>query len=776
MKTNLPIILLRGIIVLPHTELKIDLMDELDMQIIELATSDYDGTVLLVSPSNYLEESINIKKLPRLGVVGKITKKTILPNGCTRITIEGIKRTNIDDYIPSSSVAGAFLGSLSSPVKYAIDASDEQALVRKLKAELESYIEVVPYASNSVLAVINEINSVSKLADVTANYLPVSFERKYEYLNTINPHTRVMMCLEDIQKELDIFEIEKKLDVKLKKELDNSQKEFILREKIRIIKEELGDISSKDDDIEEIRGKLDKLKAPKNIIKKINRELKKYESTPSASPEVGIIRNYIEVLINLPWNVYTKDNTNLKNVKEVLDDSHYGLEDIKERIIEYLAVKSRSVSNKAPIICLVGPPGVGKTSLAKSIADAMNRKFAKISVGGVNDPAEIIGHRRTYMGANPGRIINALKKCGSSNPVFLIDEVDKMTKDIKGDPASSLLEVLDPEQNDKFYDNYIEEPYDLSKIMFILTANYINQIPEELRDRLEIIDLSSYTEYEKMFIAKNHLIKLALEEYKLTKDNIKFSDDNILTIIRNYTKEAGVRELQRVVNKIIRKYVKEMIEQEKDIINIKVTDKKILEFLGKPKYENNDVLADNLPGVVNGLAYTSYGGDILPIEVVTYPSKDNVRLTGNLGDVMKESASIALGHIKSHAKEYKVDLSKLDNMCIHINAIEGGIPKDGPSAGTALTTAIISSLTNKSVPSIYAMTGEITLTGKILPIGGLKEKAIGAYRAGVKTILIPKKNEADIVDIPKEVKEKLEIKLVENYSEIYNEIFKIKKK
>ena len=776
MKTNLPIILLRGIIVLPHTELKIDLMDELDMQIIELATSDYDGTVLLVSPSNYLEESINIKKLPRLGVVGKITKKTILPNGCTRITIEGIKRTNIDDYIPSPNVSGAFLGSLSSPVKYAIDASDEQALVRKLKAELESYIEVVPYASNSVLAVINEINSVSKLADVVANYLPVSFERKYEYLNTINPHTRVMMCLEDIQKELDIFEIEKKLDVKLKKELDNSQKEFILREKIRIIKEELGDISSKDDDIEEIRGKLDKLKAPKNIIKKINRELKKYESTPSASPEVGIIRNYIEVLINLPWNIYTKDNTNLKNVKEVLDDSHYGLEDIKERIVEYLAVKSRSVSNKAPIICLVGPPGVGKTSLAKSIADAMNRKFAKISVGGVNDPAEIIGHRRTYMGANPGRIINALKKCGSSNPVFLIDEVDKMTKDIKGDPASSLLEVLDPEQNDKFYDNYIEEPYDLSKIMFILTANYINQIPEELRDRLEIIDLSSYTEYEKMFIAKNHLIKLALEEYKLTKDNIKFSDDNILTIIRNYTKEAGVRELQRVVNKIIRKYVKEMIEQEKDIINIKVTDKKILEFLGKPKYENNDVLADNLPGVVNGLAYTSYGGDILPIEVVTYPSKDNVRLTGNLGDVMKESASIALGHIKSHAKDYKVDLSKLDNMCIHINAIEGGIPKDGPSAGTALTTAIISSLTNKSVLSTYAMTGEITLTGKVLPIGGLKEKAIGAYRAGVKTILIPKKNEADIVDIPKEVKEKLEIKLVENYNEIYNEIFKIKKK
>ena len=458
----------------------------------------------------------------------------------------------------------------------------------------------------------------------------------------------IMMNLEDIQKELDVFEIEKKLDTKLKKEMDKTQTEFILREKIKLIKEELGDISSKDDEVEEIREKISKLKAPKNIIKKLERELKKYESTPSASPEVGIIRNYIDVLVNLPWNTCTKDNTDLKKVRNVLDESHYGLNDIKERIIEYLAVKKRSVSNKAPIICLVGPPGVGKTSFAKSIADAMNRKFVKISVGGVNDPAEIIGHRRTYMGANPGRIINALKKCGSNNPVFLIDEVDKMTKDIKGDPASSLLEVLDPEQNDRFYDNYVEEAYDLSKIMFILTANYIGQIPEELRDRLEIINLSSYTEYEKLFIAKEHLIKLACKEYNLDSSNIKFSDDMILKIIRNYTKEAGVRELERVINKIVRKYVKKMLEDGKDTINVKVTDKKIEEFLGKPKFENTSVLSEDTKGIVNGLAYTSFGGDILPLEVVTYAAKDNVKLTGNLGDVMKESAMIALGHIKSN--------------------------------------------------------------------------------------------------------------------------------
>lgn len=775
-KTDLPVILLRGIIVLPYAELKIDLIDELDTKIIELASNNHDGYVLLVSPSNYLEERIEISKLPKLGVVGQITKKTTLPNGCIRITIEGKKRAVIENYIPYENEEDVFAGVIKAPTRYAMDASDEEALVRKLKTELENYINVVPYASNSILATIDEIKTVSRLADVVANYMPLSFERKYEFLTMINPHTRVMMNLEDIQKELDVYEIEKRLDTKLKAEMDKTQTEFILREKIRLIKEELGDISSKDDEIEEIREKIKKLKCPKNITKKLEKELKKYESTPSASPEIGIIRNYIDVLINLPWNNYTKDNSDLKKVRMVLDGSHYGLNGIKERIIEYLAVKKRSVSNKAPIICLVGPPGVGKTSLAKSIAKAMGRKFVKVSVGGVNDPAEIIGHRRTYMGANPGRIINALKKCGSNNPVFLIDEVDKMTKDIKGDPASSLLEVLDPEQNDKFYDNYVEEAYDLSKIMFILTANYIEQIPTELRDRLEIVDLSSYTEYEKLFIAKEHLIKLSCEEYNLEDKNIRFSDDIILKIIRNYTKEAGVRELERIINKVVRKYVKLMIEDKKDILNVRVTEKKLEEFLGKPKYENTKALSSDISGVVNGLAYTSFGGDILPIEVVTYPSKESVKLTGNLGDVMKESAEIALGYIKSHAKELKIDLQKLENTCVHINATQGGIPKDGPSAGIALTTAIISSLTGKVIESEVAMTGEMTLTGKVLPIGGLKEKSLGAYASNVKTIYIPKQNECDVNDIPEEVRKNLNIILVENYNEIYKDLFMKKKK
>ena len=775
-KTDLPIILLRGIIVLPYAELKIDLVDELDMKIIDLATNNHDGYVLLVSPSNYLEEKVEISKLPNFGIIGKVTKKVVLPNGQIRITIEGKKRAVINSFVQYEDIENVFAGKISAPTRYAIDKSDEEALIRKLKTELENYINLVPYASNSVLGQINDIESVSKLADVVANYMPLTYERKYEYLKTVNPHTRVMMNLEDIQKELDIFEIEKSLDSKLKTSLDKSQKEFILREKIRIIKEELGDVSSKDDDTDDIRDRIKKLKAPKYIIDKLNKELKKYESTPQMSPDASIIRNYIETLLDLPWNKQTKDNTDLKFAKKTLDASHYGLEDIKERIIEYLAVKSRSVSNKAPIICLVGPPGVGKTSLARSVADAMKRNFTKISVGGVNDPAEIVGHRRTYMGACPGRIINALKKCGSSNPVFLIDEVDKMTKDIKGDPASSLLEVLDPEQNAKFYDNYVEEHYDLSGVMFILTANYIEQIPEELKDRLEIIKLSSYTEYEKLFIAKEHLIKLACAEYGLTDKNIKFSDDIILKIIRGYTKEAGVRELERVLNKIVVKYVKQMIEDNKSTINVKVTDKKIIEYLGKPKFEDTDVMDDSVSGIVNGLAYTQYGGDILPIEVVTYPSKEQSKVTGNLGDVMKESMQIALGHIKSHASEYKIDLSKLDNICIHVNAIEGAIPKEGPSAGTALTTAIISNLKSISVSNTYAMTGEMTLSGKVLPIGGLKEKSIGAYKSGVKTIFIPKKNERDIDDIPKEIRDNMKIIVIEKYKEIYDELFAKKKK
>ena len=776
MKNSLPVILLKGICVLPYAELKIDLVDEQDVNIIDLAKKEYDGYVLLISPEDEKEEKIEVGNLPTFGLVGQVVRKTTLPNGCIRISIEGVKRTDISNYVPVSNMSDVFCGNLKTPTRFAIDKKDEDTLVRKVKYELEKYIMLVPYSSNSILSIIEEVNSISKLVDIIANYMPISFKRRLEYLKTNNPHTRVMMILEDLQRELDIFEIEKELDSKLKEKLDENQKEFVLREKLKLIKEELGDISNRDDDVESMKEKLSKIKASDKIIKKFEKEIKKYESTPSSSPEVGIIRNYLDVVLNLPWNKYTKETNDIKYVKNILDESHYGLVDVKDRIIEYIAVKSRSVSNKAPIICLVGPPGVGKTTLASSIAKSIKRDFVKISVGGVNDPAEIIGHRRTYMGANPGRIINALKKCGSSNPVFLIDEVDKMTKDIKGDPASALLEVLDPEQNDKFYDNYVEEPFDLSKVMFILTANYKEQIPIELKDRLEIIDLSCYTEYEKLFIAKEHLIKLACKEYNLTDKDIRFSDDIILKLIKSYTKEAGVRELDRVINRVVKKYVKNMIEDKKDSISVDVSLEDIIEFIGKEKYSDTSILSEEAYGVVNGLAYTQLGGDILPLEAVLYPSKDSIKLTGNLGKVMEESVNIALAHVKANAKKYKVDISKLDNNCIHLNAIEGAIPKDGPSAGTALTTTIISLLLEKKVNSKVGMTGEMTLTGKVLPIGGLKEKIIGAYASGVNKFYIPLLNERDINDIPKEVLNNITIKLVSNYEEIYNDLFSKKKK
>ncbi|MBQ8131868.1 MAG: endopeptidase La, partial [Bacilli bacterium] len=473
------------------------------------------------------------------------------------------------------------------------------------------------------------------------------------------------------------------------------------------------------------------------------------ETVNSNSPEIGMIRDYLDWMINLPWHNYTKDTESLSEVKRILDASHYALDDVKERIIEYLAVKQNTNNSRSPIICLVGPPGVGKTSLALSIAKSLNRKTAKISVGGINDEAEIVGHRRTYIGANPGRIIQGIRRAGTTNPVFIIDEIDKMTKDIKGDPASSLLEVLDPEQNDKFSDHYIEEEFDLSKVLFIATANYIEQIPYELKDRLEIIEISSYTEYEKLDIAKKHLVPKELEEHGLTPLQVQMDDESLLHIIRGYTKEAGVRELQRVIASLFRKIVKEILLS-KDSGFYQIDKKKVEELLGSPKYlETQNNYKES--GVVNGMAYTVFGGDILQIEANIYKGNGDLILTGSLGDVMKESCRIALDYIRSNTKDFCINNKLLEENNIHIHVPEGAVPKDGPSAGITITTALISLLTNQIVDNKIAMTGEITLRGRVLPIGGLKEKVIGAHRAGVKKIIIPEENKKDLEEIPEEI-------------------------
>ena len=617
---------------------------------------------------------------------------------------------------------------------------------------------------------LNNVSGLDELCDLIASFLTIDYHKKKKYITIIDPIERCKLLIEDMNEDLQLVALEQKIESEVEKELNETQKEYFLREKIKAMQRELGETHSKDDEVVRLRKKVAKLKCNAKVKEKINRELARYEAINSNSPELGMIREYLDWLLNLPWNNYTKDNEDLSKVKAILDSSHYALDEVKTRIIEYLAVKQNTKNSRSPILCLVGPPGVGKTSLAISIANSLNRKVTKISVGGINDEAEIIGHRRTYIGANPGRIIQGIRRAGTSNPVFIIDEIDKMTKDIKGDPASSLLEVLDPEQNNKFSDHYIEEDFDLSKVFFIATANYIEQIPYELRDRLEIINLSSYTEYEKLDIAKRHLVPKELEEHGLTPLQIQITDEALMVMIRNYTKEAGVRELERVIATLLRKIVKEIL-LEKNTIFYKIDENNLENYLGKKKYFYTENANKNEIGVVNGMAYTVFGGDILPIEANIFKGKGDLILTGSLGEVMQESCQIALSYIKANKDEFEIDSKLLEENNIHIHFPEGAVSKDGPSAGIAITSALISVFTKKTVNFSIAMTGEITLHGRVLAIGGLKEKVIGAHRAGIKTVYLPVENEKDIEEIPLDIRNDIKFHYVSNYSEIYNEIF-----
>ena len=614
------------------------------------------------------------------------------------------------------------------------------------------------------------IHTLDELCDLIVSFLPIGYEEKKKYITVISPIQRAKYLMEDMNRDLKFVELEQKIETEVEKELSETQKEYFLREKIKLMQKELGEGNNKDNEVERLRKKISKLKCNAKIREKIKRELDRYDSLNSNSPELGMVREYLDWMISLPWNHYTKDNDDLVKVKSILDSSHYSLEEVKDRILEYLAVKQNTNNLRSPIICLVGPPGVGKTSLALSIAKSLNRSTAKISVGGINDEAEIVGHRRTYIGANPGRIIQGIRKAGTTNPVFIIDEIDKMTKDIKGDPASSLLEVLDPEQNHKFSDHYIEEEFDLSKVMFIATANYVEQIPYELRDRLEIINISSYTEYEKLDIAKNHLIPKELEEHGLTSLQVQFDDDAIMMMIRNYTKEAGVRELERLIATVLRKIVKKLLLSKETAFYF-VDTAMIEELLGKRKYSYLEQLKDDEIGVVNGMAYTVFGGDILPIEATLFKGKGDLILTGSLGEVMQESCHIALDFIKSNMDVFQIDSKVISENDIHIHVPEGAVNKDGPSAGVTVTTALISLFKQQIVKKNVAMTGEITLRGRVLGIGGLKEKVIGAHRAGVRTIFIPVENEKDLDEIPNDIKQDITFIAVHNYHDIYKSLF-----
>lgn len=766
-KTSLPVLLIRNMILFPWSEIRLEFDSDNDKKVISLAESFYENNIVIVNPKDLLEIDPDISELPKIGVLATIKMKIDMPNGKTRIILSGINRVYVHAYTKDDNI---FEAMVSDTEEDELDIKEELAYSRALNKHIEVYVKEVPYMSNSVLGQIAGITSISRLTDIIALFLPTTFERKKEYIEEVSSTSRVKMILDDINRDIEVMKLEEEIEREVTKKMDESQKEYVLREKIKAIKEELGDINDKDTDIDLLKDKIRKLNCPKKIREKLEYEISRYEMCSSLSPEVGIIRNYIDWLINLPWDNFTKDETNLMKVKKYLDSTHSGLDKAKERIIEYLAVKQKTNNLKSPILCFVGPPGVGKTTLAKSIAKSIGRETTKISVGGINDEAEIVGHRRTYLGANPGLIIQGMKKAGTTNPVFIIDEIDKMTKDIKGDPASSLLEVLDPEQNNKFIDLFIEEEFDLSNVMFITTANYIEQIPNELRDRLEIIELYSYTEYEKLDIAKKHLIPKEITEHGLTSKNVRFTDDAILTIIRGYTKEAGVRELDRVIATVIRKIVKDIVMNNTKS-NCIINNGNIKKYLGNKKYLDNNDKELLSAGVVNGLAYTPYGGDLLQVEVTYFSGTGNLVLTGSLGDVMKESATIALSYIKANAKTFKLDDKIFRENDFHIHVPEGAIPKEGPSAGVTLTTAILSSLLNKKVSSNVAMTGEVTLTGKVLPIGGLKEKSIAAFRSGIERVFIPKENEPDLEEIPKEIKNKIDFILVDDYIQIFKKVW-----
>lgn len=762
---KLLVLIINDMVIFPNNEVRIEYDNTFDKQIINIVDSIEDNLMLIVNPLDE-NSTLDITSLPKYGVLGRLKLKMAVPNGKTRLVMEGIKRVEIFNYTQEENFYKANYKEIE--IK---ENKREKDYFNILLKSLEKYINKAPYVGNAIMSQLNKVDNLNDLCDLISCYLNLDYLKKKKYIVTIDPIERAKKIIEDMNEDIKLIELEQKIEREVEKELSDSQKEFFLHEKIKLMQQELGEANSKDDEVVKLRKKASKLKCSSKVKQRIEREISRYEAMNSNSPEIGIVRDYLDWMINLPWNNYTKDTTSLLEVKNILDSSHYALEEVKERIIEYLAVKQNTNNSRSPILCLVGPPGVGKTSLALSIARSLNRKIAKISVGGINDEAEIIGHRRTYVGANPGRIIQGIRKAGSTNPVFIIDEIDKMTKDIKGDPASSLLEVLDPEQNNKFSDHYIEEEFDLSKVLFIATANYIEQIPYELRDRLEIINLSSYTEYEKLDIAKKHLIPKELEEHGLTPLQVQIDDETILYIIRSYTKEAGVRELERTVATLLRKIVKQILLDEKKAF-FNITKEDVEMFLKAPKYFYNETIESDEYGVVNGMAYTAFGGDVLQIEANYYKGNGDLILTGSLGDVMKESCKIALSYIKANIELFKINKNILDENNIHIHVPEGAVNKDGPSAGITITTALISLLTKKHISSRVAMTGEITLRGRVLPIGGVKEKVIGAHRSGIKKIIMPLDNKKDLELIPDEIKKDIKFIFVKNYFEIYNELFK----
>lgn len=757
---TVPVVVTRGIVLFPDQDVMIEVARKKSVNAVNEAGTSYNGMVFVVCQKDIRVENPTEDSLYTVGTLAKI-KIVRKKEGFYRVTFSGAKRARIVKLMDSPSMMQAEIETLED---ISGDQMEEMALARRIVSEFDNFTVSFP---QDIISKLSSGVSAAALTNQFAQYYAMDTATRQKLLETLSVNERLYMIIEELEKQQQLNRIEASINEKVKERINDGQKEYFLREKLKAIKEELGDVSSVSDDTTELREQIENNPYPEYVKQKALEELHKYEMLPPGSGEASVSRNYLDWLLKVPWWQETEDNDDLKAVRKVLDEDHYGLEKVKDRIMEYLAVKEMTGTLNSPILCLVGPPGVGKTSLAKSIARALDRKFVKMSLGGVRDEAEIRGHRRTYLGALPGRIIQGMKKAGVVNPVFLIDEIDKMGADYKGDPSDALLEVLDPEQNALFSDHYLEEAYDLSKVMFVATANYLENIPAPLQDRLEIIELPSYTEIDKLTIAKEHLIPKQLKMNGLKKTQFHIKDDEILYLIRHYTREAGVRQLERVIGSLCRKTVLSILNDGKK--SVTVTKKWINEKLGKEMFEYGSKEKKDQIGVVTGLAYTSFGGDVLSIEVNSFEGKGNLVLTGKLGDVMKESAEIALDYVKAHASEFGIDPKYFEKHDIHIHVPEGAVPKDGPSAGVTLTTALVSALSNTPVHANLAMTGEVTLRGNVLPIGGLREKSLAAHRVGIQKILIPKKNVRDLDEVPQAVKDTITFVPVETMSQVLKE-------
>ncbi|QAS54021.1 endopeptidase La [Halobacillus litoralis] len=745
----MPLLPLRGLLVYPSMVLHLDVGREKSVQALEQSMMD-DNEIFLVSQKEVNIDEPSHEDLYTVGTVARVKQMVKLPNGTNRVLVEGLYRASIEKVTDGEEFYQADI--LQFEDEHG-DGNEEEALMRTLMDQFEKFVKVSKKVSKETYNTVSDIDDPSHLADMVSSHLPIKLKDKQMMLETRNVKERLQKLIDMIGNEREVLQIEQKIGQRVKKSMEKTQKEYYLREQMKAIQNELGDKDGKSGEVAQLKEKIEEASMPERVEEVAYKELGRYEKVPQSSAESSVIRNYIEWLVSLPWSEETEDNLDVNHAETILDEDHYGLEKVKERVLEYLAVQKLTQSIKGPILCLAGPPGVGKTSLAKSIARSINRKFVRISVGGIRDEAEIRGHRRTYIGAMPGRIIQGMKRAETINPVFLLDEIDKMASDFRGDPSSAMLEVLDPEQNGTFSDHFIEEHYDLSKVMFVATANNISNIPGPLRDRMEIITIAGYTEVEKLHIAKEHLLSKQVKENGLKRNQIQLRDEALLKLIRRYTREAGVRGLERELASLCRKAAKIIVAGEKQ--RVVVTEKQLEELLGRPKFRYGRAELEDQIGAATGLAYTTAGGDTLSIEVSIYPGKGNLTLTGKLGDVMKESAQAAFSYIRSRAKELNIDADFVEKNDIHIHVPEGATPKDGPSAGITMATALVSALTGRPVRKEVGMTGEITLRGRVLPIGGLKEKSLSAHRAGLTKIIIPDQNEKDLDDIPESIRENL---------------------